>query len=303
MSSSSVHRWSSDAGLNHLQKILWMILNWVNNHWFPNWSDSNLSIGYFNPVVSNYSWGEAYETMTSPSRTLAKVFMLQLPWQEIKDELGDIHVLDIGCGSGNNGLRLQSWSGDIISSYLGIDLKRHSNWKEVSSVLSNSSFIRTNVSNIAECFRVETNFIFSQSSIEHLEDDIKLFHDIHVFVKKNTKPIIQVHLLPSAVGLGLYRWHGVRQYTPRTVSILTKIFYDCSYACLFPLGGKRCNTAHISLRRFHQMSNLEGECTTMVQDQYSDRVRTAIISDAKERQARPSFYALVIHSNWSRRIY
>ena len=93
-----MHKWSSDSGLNHLQKILWMILNWVNNHWFPNWMDSNLSKGCFYPVVNKHSWNATYETMTSPSRTLAKIFMLQLPWREICLELGDIHVLDIGCG-------------------------------------------------------------------------------------------------------------------------------------------------------------------------------------------------------------
>lgn len=303
MNSSSLHKWSSDTGLNHLQKILWMVLNWVNNHWFPDLTDSNLSIGYFNPVVSNYSWDKIYETMTSPSRTLAKIFMLQLPWQEIRTELGDIHVIDIGCGSGNDGQRIQTWSGNIVSSYVGMDLKRHNNWKEVVNTLSNSSFIQTDVANIAECFNVETNFIFSQSSIEHFGDDIKLFHDIHAFVRQNAKPVIQVHLLPSAVGLSLYRWHGVRQYTPRTISMLTKVFNDCSYARLFPLGGTRCNMAHIALRKFHQRSNVDDGRTKMLQYEYTDKVREAIVSDAEKVQERPSFYALVIHSNWARRIF
>jgi len=303
MNSSSLHKWNSDTGLNHFEKMLWMILNWINNHWFPTWTDSNLSIGYFNPVVTKDSWDATYETMTSPSRTLAKIFMLQLPWQEIRAELGDIHVLDIGCGSGNNGVRLQRWSGNMVSTYVGMDLKRHNNWKEVVSTLSNSSFVQTDVADVAQCFKVETNFVFSQSSIEHFTDDIKLFHDVHTFVSQRSKPVIQVHLLPSSVGLSLYRWHGVRQYTPRSVSMLTKVFNDCSYARLFPLGGKRCNIAHVALRRFQQRSNVDEGRTKILQHEYADKVREAIVSDAEEIQAQPSFYALVIHSNWSRRIF
>tara|TARA_B100000029_G_scaffold76122_2_gene67897 strand:- start:25382 stop:26296 length:915 start_codon:yes stop_codon:yes gene_type:complete len=303
MDSSSMHKWNSDTGLNHFEKILWMIVNWINNHWFPSWTDSNLSVGHFNPVITQDSWDETYETMTSPSRTLAQIFMLKLPWQEIYSELGNIHVLDIGCGSGNNAARLLRWSGGMISTYVGMDLKRHNNWDKVVDKFSVSSFLETDVADIANCFKVETNFIFSQSSIEHFTDDIKLFHDIYTFVRQRSKPVIQVHLLPSSVGLSLYRWHGVRQYTPRTISMLTKIFNDCSYARLYPLGGKKCNIAHVALRRFQQRSSIDAERTKVLQDEYADKVREAIMFDSEDLHPRPAFYALVIHSNWSRRMF
>jgi len=298
-----MHKWNSDTGLNHFEKILWMIVNWINNHWFPAWTDSNLSLGHFNPVITKDSWDETYETMTSPSRTLSQIFMLKLPWQEICAELGNIHVLDIGCGSGNNAIRLLRWSENMISTYVGIDLKRRNNWNKVVDTFSNSLFVETDVADVVNCFKFETNFIFSQSSIEHFTDDIKLFHDIHTFVRQSSKPVIQVHLLPSSVGLRLYRWHGVRQYTPRTISILTKVFNDCSYARLYPLGGKRCNIAHVALRRFQQRSSADTGRIKVLQDEYADKVREAIMVDSENLQARPTFYALVIHSNWSRRIF
>ena len=279
MNSSSLHKWNSDTGLNHFEKILWMILNWFNNNWFPARIDSNLLIDDFNPIVTKDSWDLTYETMTSPSRTLAKIFMLQLPWQEICAELGNIHILDIGCGSGNNGVRLQRWSGNMVSTYVGMDLKRHNNWKEVVGKLSNLSFVQTDVADVTRCFKSETNFVFSQSAIEHFTDDVKLFHDIHAFVSQRSQPVIQVHLLPSSVGLRLYRWHGVRQYTPRSISILTKVFNDCSYARLYPLGGKRCNIAHIALRGLQKMSVRDEGHTQMLQHEYADSVREAIVSD------------------------
>ena len=175
--------------------------------------------------------------------------------------------------------------------------------KEVVNILSKSSFMQTDVANVSQCFKAETNFIFSQSSIEHFTDDIKLFHDVHTFVSQRSKPVIQVHLLPSSVGLSLYRWHGVRQYTPRSVSMLTKIFNDCSYARLFPLGGKRCNIAHVSLRRLQKIPKVDEGHTQRLQHEYAGRVREAIVSDAENVQERPSFYALVIQSNWARRIF
>ena len=191
----------------------------------------------------------------------------------------------------------------MVSTYLGMDLKRHNNWKEVVGKLSNLSFVQTDVADVTRCFKSETNFVFSQSAIEHFTDDVKLFHDIHAFVSQRSQPVIQVHLLPSSVGLSLYRWHGVRQYTPRSISILTKVFNDCSYARLYPLGGKRCNIAHIALRGLQKMSVRDEGHTQMLQHEYADSVREAIVSDAAEVQARPSFYALVIHSNWVRRIF
>ncbi|GIS68018.1 MAG: hypothetical protein CM1200mP6_10860 [Anaerolineaceae bacterium] len=51
------------------------------------------------------------------------------------------------------------------------------------------------------------------------------------------------------------------------------------------------------------MSNVDEGRTQILQHEYADRVREAIVSDAAEVQVRPSFYALVIHSNWVRRIF
>ena len=56
-------------------------------------------------------------------------------------------------------------------------------------------------------------------------------------------------------------------------------------------------------RGLQKMSVRDEGHTQMLQHEYADSVREAIVSDAAEVQARPSFYALVIHSNWVRRIF
>ncbi|MDP6586103.1 MAG: hypothetical protein QF535_15745, partial [Anaerolineales bacterium] len=61
--------------------------------------------------------------------------------------------------------------------------------------------------------------------------------------------------------------------------------------------------AHVALRRFQQRTSADAGRTKVLQDEYADKVREAIMFDSENLQARPAFYALVIHSNWSRRIF
>ncbi len=44
------------------------------------------------------------------------------------------------------------------------------------------------------------------------------------FAAAINRPSILVHLMPSAACLRLYRHHGLRQYTPRTISKITRLF-------------------------------------------------------------------------------
>src|SRR5262245_54008326 len=43
----------------------------------------------------------------SPSRALCDLFWMQMPWAALERELGSLRVLDLGCGSGDYGVRLQ----------------------------------------------------------------------------------------------------------------------------------------------------------------------------------------------------
>jgi SAM-dependent methyltransferase len=297
MHSSSVHNWNSDEGLTHPQKVLWMLLNVVNNSWFPNVRDQHLAVRDFKPDLSEEYWVECHGGTASPSRTLANLFLMQLPWDQIQSELRYINILDVGCGSGNNGTRLQSWSGGRISSYVGADMREHSNWKDVSGRNEGFRFLCADAQDIYSYFPGDTNFIMSQSAIEHLRQDIDFFTEIRAVLDHSVKPVIQVHLLPSAAGLSLYRWHGVRQYTPRTISLFSRMFNDCSYSRLYRLGGPVCNAVHMGFITKPLFAKGLADMHKPRPGPYSDRVRAAIAGDSAGLPAAPSFYALVIHSH------
>lgn len=297
MNSSSVHRCNADGGMSYLGKILWLFLNWLNNSWFPNVKDANLVVCNFIPELSEERWKQGHENGASPGRTLSNLFLMELPWDRIQSVLGHIHLMDVGCGSGNNSTRLQSWSGGRLSSYVGFDVRENESWNDLERLHGECRFVCADVADISGHLSGDINLIMSQSAIEHFQDDIQLFYEIRAFLDGKGKPAMQLHLFPSAACLRLYPWHGVRQYTPRTVSLLSRTFNDSSYSRLYRLGGSVCNKV---LREFvtapllrPQQVDIRRRATPRY---YSKRVRAAIESDIASQQSTPSFYALVIES-------
>lgn len=297
MKSSSVHRYNADGGMSYLGKVLWLILNWLNNSWFANVKNANLVMCDFKPELSEERWNQAHENGASPGRTLSNLFLMELPWERIEHALGHIHVMDVGCGSGNNAARLQAWSGGRLSSYLGFDVREHEIWSDLERRHAECRFVCADVVDISKHLSGDINFIMSQSAVEHFEDDIALFNEIRAFLDAKSKPAMQVHLFPSAVCMRLYPWHGVRQYTPRTVSLLTSIFNESSCTRLYRLGGLACNKV---LREFITAPLLRPRDVDKRRrarpNYYSRSVRAAIESDMASQQSAPSFYALVIES-------
>ena len=95
----------------------------------------------------------------------------------------------------------------------------------------------------------------THSAQEHFDEDLGYFKKLKDFVKSSKNNIIQVHIFPSRVGLYLYHFHGVRQYTPRTISRITRMFNDFSYAILFKLGGNFCNYLHYKYLTLYNKNN------------------------------------------------
>lgn len=299
--STSFHRINADGGLTIVRKAAYLLLNFFNNNFFPNAVSDELVIRDFKPEISDEDW-KKLDVKGSPSRKLSELFWLKLPWELLKSELGELCVLDVGCGSGNQGVRLQAYSENRIARYKGVDLKSDTNWNLLKEQYKNFSFEQVDSKDILKTIPDETNLVISQSAIEHFEEDLTFFAQVRDFIRRGEKNIVQIHLFPSSACLKLYLWHGVRQYTPRTVSKIARLFRDFSYSVLFKLGGENCNKLHyefITKPYFFKKEDLRD----LKAEEYEEKLFEAINRDFQESQRAPSFYALVIHSHWRNKIF
>ncbi len=293
---SSIHSVNADKGLRGYQKPLWWLLNRANNLFPYAAVDDSLVMQDFKFADLKEHW-DALDEKCSPSRKMSDLFWMQLPWEQILEELGEIHIVDVGCGSGNYGVLLKDWTNGKMTSYTGIDAVEHSGWPALGSKHINFSFRTADSRDFSGVLPDSTNFFISQSAAEHFEEDLTFFRQIRDFIVTDSKRAIQIHMIPSRACLRLYRFHGVRQYTPRTISKITDLFRDFSTAVLVGLGGQRSNRLHYEFitkpRKKHQGLDLRDTKTR----EYDESLYSAIKQDMERHQTNPAFYALVIHSN------
>lgn len=251
--------------------------------------DPQLHVQHFFPNL-----GRDIETDGSPSRILSNLFWRELPWGQIVKEIGLISVLDTGCGSGSYGNYVNKCSQENVKSYVGLDVYQHPSWNSPQEI--SKRFQRFDGKSIASFIPDDINFFMSQSAIEHFRHDQKYFQEIQQFIKHHPRPIIQVHLLPSVACMKLYGRHGYRQYTPRTVSNITRLFPDAQ-CLLFGLGGPSCNRVHESYIT-RPLATEGADYRETKPDEYKQKILEAIQLDRGAAPMDPSFWALVICSNW-----
>lgn len=301
MKSTSIHRLNADRKLSRFQQIFWFLYNWLNNI-TPNFYRHYFKTYHFRADILETDWCKL-GTKTSPSRRLSNLFWLRLPWEAIQSELGTINVVDTGCGSGNYGAKLRAYSGDRIASYTGLDAFSHDNWISQTNENPTFKFHRSDSTKIFNWVSREDNFFISQSAIEHFEDDVVYFEQLRDHICRSRKPTIQIHLFPSSACLKLYSLHGIRQYTPRTISIIAAIFDKFSYSVLYSLGGRECNLVHWEFITKPLYIFRTGDFRETKTDEYDQRLRNAIRADMSTPCKSPSFYALVIHSHAIRTLF
>lgn len=300
--STSIHSLNADKGLGFFAKIAYLFLNWVNNL-FPYWNiDKRISIRPYNDKNILNEFSNTYKE-SSVGRRLSDIFWRTLPWEEMKKELGEIHIFDTGCGHGNYGVRMLDASHGLVGSYTGIDAKARPNWSELKQKYPNFNFIESTSSDISTLIPPQTNLFVTQSAIEHFDEDIRFFEQIRDFVKKTNKPVIQVHNFPAASTLPLYLFHGLRQYTPRTVSKISRIFEDNSKLYLYGLGGnhgKRVQWKYFTW----PLLVLRGKAKWSENvENYNNEVISSVKSDMKDPSRSPIFWALIIHHNSNKVIW
>ena len=254
--------------------------------------DPKLEIKHFKPNIHS----ESIDPRASPSRILSDLFWKTLPWNHISQELGSLHVFDTGCGSGRYGSYLDTISHGLIESYKGIDVYEHADWKQ-RQMNPKFSFEKSDGKRVLTCIPEKTNFFMSQSAIEHFPNDRRYFEQVNIFIRAHSnRSILQVHLIPSAACMALYGRHGYRQYTPRTISTITRIFPN-DRCFLFGLGGPACNRVHQEFITDPILKTGEDLRNTKP-DQYRTHVLKALEEDATSTNNDPSFWALVVCSNW-----
>ncbi|MFX1366953.1 MAG: hypothetical protein ACFFCE_04410 [Promethearchaeota archaeon] len=297
---TSIHILNADRGLNLPLKMLYYLLNKINNS-FPYYKvDKSLEIRNFNDKNLKKNWSKCPITY-SPSRKLSELFWINLPWGLIKRELNDINILDIGCGTGSYGEKFVDFSMNNINRYLGLDIKTNNNWISLKKKYSFFQFIKFDGKDFTDLIPHETNFFVTQSAVEHFEEDLTFFKQIRDYISSSRKEVIQIHGLPSKASLPLYRFHGVRQYTPRTISKIVRLFKDFSYSILLNLGGKHCRYLHYKYITESYRKKI-GNMRRIKIQRYNKLSFNAIKKDMVYPQKIPSHYILIIHSNSKKKI-
>ncbi len=237
---------------------------------------------------------------SSPSRLLSDAFLESLPVEKIVKELGDIRMIDMGCGKGHYFFRFKRVFGNSLKKYVGVDRMVFDEWD---GILRNSGsmveFSTMEWKSVFENFRNKINFVISISVLEHIEDDLDLINDIHGYLVADA-PFIQIHLIPSAPCLRLYRVHGCRQYTPRSINKIKRTVSGKgnTRTLLICLGGDKCNRVHYEyITKPFFLSWPALDYREIKAEKYKEALIKCYNEEMDSSLSSPSFYALIIESN------
>jgi SAM-dependent methyltransferase len=300
--STSIHQINADSRMSRVEKVLYMVLNRVNNTFPYLNADKKIVYRDFKCEDLKEQW-ENVPPQSTPARKLCDLFFIKLPWKHIQTELGEMHVLDCGCGSGRYGERLLQYSPIPLTTYTGIDVKESERWQTLEQQHPNFTFHPLNNHNISPYIPEKTNFILSVTALEHFAEDIFFFEQIKDFIDSREKNVLQIHFFPSRVCLKLFRFHGIRQYTPRTVGKFSRMFHPSSYMTLFNLGGKMCSRLHSRYITRPLVNKKHADLRKSHPDIYDKKLYDAVRQDMAVPSSDPTFYALVIHSYFRNKLF
>jgi hypothetical protein len=295
LKSTSFHRISAD-NKSFIYRIFARILhtpfNFLNNLFPDKNIDGKIKFSDFKLYNFEIQYNKLH-SISSPSRKLSELFWQNLIWEELKDKNNEINICDLGCGSGNYYQIFQGFSNNKISFYKGLDIYKNENWKILCDKFQNVEFQNYNGINILDLIPKKTNLIVSQSAIEHFTEDVTIFKQIMSFVEIAQHKVTQIHLFPSKICLRNYPFHGVRQYTPRNISKITKLFSDICNVELISLGGKFSNEVH---QKYINKSLFNKDLRNFDSEKYNLECYNAFQKDFDEKSNEiPHFYALIIN--------
>lgn len=172
----------------------------------------------------------------SPGRLLTELFFeSELPRLI---EIRDVTVLELGCGSGSMAARLVRLG--FRGRYTGIDIKDRFNRSAASALPLTAEFVEIDAHAFTPVKKLD--LMLSVSTLEHIPDDARLIARLPTFFKRGG---LEIHVVPSGASLGLYLWHGFRQYT--AASLAQKFGPDIEVVQLGGLGSYLVHFGFVTL--------------------------------------------------------
>jgi SAM-dependent methyltransferase len=231
---------------------------------------------------------------TSPSRVMSNIFWEQLDWRLIRAKLGgQIRVLEVGCGTGRYGEKLNRLAS--IDSYKGVDIEVREEWRL--NQPDHFLFQKASFEDFSS-FTSRQNLIITQSALEHFDQDLQFFDSIGNYAKNCNFPLVSIHLFPSPMCLFTFLFHGIRQYNRRSILKLIKSSGIPQIVNLYILGGLRSNLFHLVQITFRSVIFRKPLSSKPVSS-YVSKMSRVLVRDSKSRSKfSPSFYALILAWNF-----
>ena len=301
--SSSMHIISGDNNPGLLKKIFWILINFIINIFSSLIRmDPYLKLSFHKTEDFEDKLNKINKTFT-PTRTATDLYWLSIPKNEIIKNLGKIKVLDVGCGSGIYYYLLRDIFGEKLELYTGFDKKLR-----ISSELKvekNVNFIEDDVENLGQLAK-NYNLIISNSFIEHIDNDLKMFENLKI-IEENNHPTLQIHTFPAKPCLFTYLAHGIRQYSSGTVSKISKTFDNYkTRKFLIGLGSKYISNFHfneITLKKiFRRKNNIERNNLEIYRNKFIDAYKKDLSLKDKININKANFYALILETNFNKKI-
>tara|TARA_B100000401_G_C52774106_1_gene704780 strand:- start:464 stop:1351 length:888 start_codon:yes stop_codon:yes gene_type:complete len=283
--SNRLKNFSGDKKLNFFQKIIWLIISFINIK-VNGKIDKKITVKKFNINKSLITKNDIFKSK-SPIRLVCNTFWQSINWLIIKKKLNNnLKILEVGCGDGRYYDLIKKISKIDKINYSGIDIKNN-NFR----TKKNKFFYLDSAYNV-NAYLDKTNFLFTQSAIEHFKYDLLFFKNISNFLNKTNKKFIQLHLFPSESCLYTYLFHGYRHYNFKMISELTKYFNKKHRCLLFCIGSKNINKftlREVTLNRVFKKT---------ISSLNIKKLKKCVVKDNKISSLKnPSFYCLVILSN------
>lgn len=237
--SSSYHSFNMDRPRSAAEIRRWMRINRLLNAWDTRRGPAWIPVRHFRPEWNAALWASSQPGL-SPHRYWCNWFWTALPWPALRRHLGGLDVLDLGCGSGAYAGYWDACSGGL-DRYTGVDFTARDAWT-AGNAAPGRTFHASDIIRHIESHPLSARLLLSQSALEHFPQDTRLMRLLLDRVRAAGTPCVQIHLVPSAACLELYREHGVRQYTPRSIERMLAGYRPAGARCrVVGLGGEASN--------------------------------------------------------------